>query len=322
VATFSQWQRSGCPVRRITWVCGPEQVLSDDVAATVRAAFPSGDRAVYFAGFDVERDIWAACAVISPAGQERLVIVHDAGRLRRPHELVPLVKAGREAAGVYLLFSSAEDDFTRVSAPDGGMSLAPHLAAIRDSRNGQLIRCTLPKDDDLLDWAARQWPGLGRNAAHRLLARAGGDLAAVRDAGNKARASGLADEKYIDVLCEQRPGEEFAELLVAGDRKGALAAARDMPSAGSSGMGAVAGLLDYRLGVLYAIREGQRRGFEARDICGQLGVPRFLLARYRDIAGAYGPDRVRRCRELLAVADSAWRTGASMGVAEVLAANW
>ena len=156
--------------------------------------------------------------------------------------------------------------------------LAPHLAAIRDSRHGQLVRCTVPKDDDLLDWVARQWPGLGRNAAHRLLTRAGGDLAAARDAGARSRATGLTEEKYIDVLCAPRPGEEFAELLVAGDRQGALAAARDMPAAGPSGAGAVIGLLDSRLGTLAAIREGQRRQLEARDIAGQLGVPRFLLA--------------------------------------------
>ena len=138
------------------------------------------------------------------------------------------MKAGREAAGVYLLFVSAEDGFHPCSTGEGGR-LAPHLAAIRDARHGQLIRCTMPKEDDLLDWVARQWPGLGRNAAHRLLERAGGDLGAVRGAGVKARVTGLLDEKYIPVLCEPPPGGQFAELLVAGDRAGALAAARGDP---------------------------------------------------------------------------------------------
>jgi hypothetical protein len=300
-------------VRRVTWVCGPEQVLAGDVMAAVRAALPAAGPAVFFAGNDTERDIWAACAVLPPAGQDRLVLVWDAHKLRRPHELAPLVKAGREAAGAWLAFASAEDDFARDS---GG--LAPHLAAIRDYRHGQLIRCTAPKDDDLLDWAARQWPGLGRNAAHRLVTRAGGDLAAVRDAGAKARATGLTQEKYIDVLCDPRPGEEFAELLLAGDRQGALAAAAGpMPA-----LGAAIGFLDSRLGTLAAIREGQRRGLEPRDISSRLGVPRFLIPQYRDIAPAYGPGRVRRCRELLAMADAAWRSGASRGIAEVLAASW
>ncbi len=322
MATFSQWQRAGCPVRRVTWVCGPEQVLADDVVSAVKDGLPGAGRSVFFAGNDVERDIWVGCSVIPPPGQDRLAVVYDAHKLRRPHELVPLVKAGREAAGAWLLFVSGENDFFRVPAPDGGTELAPHLAAIRDSRYGQLVRCTVPRDDALLDWAVRQWPGLGRNAAHRLLTRAGGDLAAVRDAGAKSRATGLADEKYIDVLCAQRPGEEFAELLVAGDRQGALAAARDMPAAGPAGAGAASGLLDSRLGTLAAIREGQRRQLEDRDIASRLGVPRFLISRYRDTAPAYGPARVQRCRELLAQADAAWRSGAVAGVAEVLAANW
>jgi DNA polymerase III delta subunit len=312
MSTFAQWQRAGCPVRRVTWVCGPEQALAGDVAAAVRDALPQAGPAVFFAGNDIERDVWAACAVLPPVGQERLVVVWDAHKLRRPHELVPLVRAGREAAGSWLLLISAEDDFTR-----GKDGLAPHLAALRDSRHGYLIRCTVLKDDDLLDWAARQWPGLGRNAAHRLVTRAGGDLSAVRDAGAKAVATGLTDQKYIDVLCDSRPGQQFAELLLAGDRQGALAAAGDLPAPG-----AAIGFLDSRLGTLAAIREGQRRGFEPRDITARLGVPRFLIPQYRDIAPAYGPARVRRCRELLAMADAAWRSGASRGIAEVLAASW
>lgn len=311
MAVFSQWQRSGCPVKRVTWVCGPEQALASGVADAVRAGLPGAGVAVFFAGTDVERDIWAAAGVLPPPDQQRLVIVHDAHRLRRPAELVPLVKAGKEAAGAYLLFLSGDADFLR-----DGDGLAPHLAAIRDSRSGQLIRCTAPKEDDLLDWAARCWPGLGRNAAWRLLDRAGFDLSAVREAGAKAVATGLTEEKYIEVLCEPRPGTEFAEALLRGDRAVALAAAP------GTHPGAAIGLLDSRLGHLAALRDGQQRQLPDRDIAGRLGVPRFLIAAYRDVAQAYGPGRVRRCRELLAEADSAWRTGADKGVAEVLAANW
>jgi hypothetical protein len=310
MAVFAQWLRAGCPARRITWVCGPEQVLADDVVSSVRAALPGAGTAVFFAGNDVERDIWAAAGVVPPPDQQRLVLVRDAQNLRRPGELVPLVKAGREASGAHLLFVSAEQDFSR--GPDG---LAPHLAAVRDCRQGQLIRCTPPRDEDLLDWVARQWPGLGRNAAYRLLDRAGGDLAAVREAGAKAVATGLTEEKYIDVLCEPRPGEEFSDALVRGDRAGALAA-------GCASPGAAIGLLDSRLGHLAAIREGQQRQLEPHAISSRLGVPRFLVGQYRDVAAQYGPGRVRRCRDLLAEADAAWRSGADRGIAEVLAANW
>jgi hypothetical protein len=311
MSVFSQWQRAGCPVKRVTWVCGPEQALASDVVDSICGALDRWGQAVYFAGNDTERDIWAACGVIAPVGQERLVVVHDAQKLRRPGELVPLVKAGRAAAGSFLLFVSAEQDFPR----DSG-ALAPHLAAIRDARHGQLIRCTTPKEDDLLDWVSRQWPGLGRNAAHRLLERASWDLGSVRMAGAKASATGLLDEKYIPVMCEPPAGGEFAELLLNGDRAGALAAAE------TTAAGPAIGLLDSRLGALAAIREGQRRQFEDRDIAGKLGVPRFLIGKYRVVAQQYGPDRVRCCRELLATADAAWRSGAVAGVAEVLAANW
>ena len=176
----------------------------------------------------------------------------------------------------------------------------------------------MPKEDDLLDWVARQWPGLGRNAAQRLLERAGGDLGAVREAGVKARATGLLEEKYIAVLCEPPPGGQFAELLVAGDRAGALAAARtgDRRRARRSGC-SIPGWARWR-------RSGRASAVSWRTGTspGKLGVPRFLIGAYRDVAQAYGPARVRRCRELLATADAAWRSGAVAGVAEVLAANW
>lgn len=317
MSTFSQWQRASCPAKRVTWVCGPEQALIDDVTDSVRSSCGDAGRVVLFAGSDLERDIWASCALIPPRGVTRLVAVHEAQRLRRLDELVPLVKAGREAAGVFLLFVSSEPDFTRVRE-EGRDVLAPHLAAIRDCRAGQLIRCVTPHDDDLLDWAARCWPGLTRNAAARLVERAAGELGAIREAGAKARATGLLDAKYIPVLCDPVPGGEFAELLLAGDRAGALVAARERPLA----LGAAVSLLDSRLRVLAVVREGQRSQLPAGQVASRFGVPGFLVTRYRDVAQQYGPARVRHCRELLAAADSAWRGGAESGVAEVLAANW
>ena len=307
MGSFAQWQRASRPVRRITWVCGPELVLADEVAAAQLAAVPDVTRLT--AGEIPERDVWDRCAL---PGEDRLVLVRAAERLKDPARLVPLVKAARQVAMLVLV--SGEDDF-----PRGEDGLAPHLAAIRDCRYAQMVRCTPPKDDDLLDWAVAQWPGLGRNDAWRLVSRVGGDLAAIRDAGAKARASGLTEAKYIDVLCEQSPGSEMTELLVTGDKPGALMAARAMLPAA---IGATISLLSSRLSTLASIREGQRRQLDTRAICSRLGVPQFLLARYRDVAVNYPPDRVRRCREILAVADAAWRTGAQGGVAETVIATW
>lgn len=290
-------------------MCGPEQVLADEVIAAQLAAAPRLHILRTRTGDVPERDIWDCCAL---AFGESAVLVRGAEKLTDPARIIPLVKLAREIATLVLV--SGEDDFSR-----GQDGLAPHMAAIRDSRYAQMVRCVAPKDDDLLDWAATQWPGLGRNDAWRLVSRAGGDLARIRDAGAKAQASGLLEAKYIDALCDPSPGEEMTELLLAGDKKAALAAARGVSG---SATGAALALLSSRLGTLSAIREGQRRQLDVRAMTGRLGVPRFLLARYRDVAAAYPPDRVRRCREILAVADAAWRTGAQGGVAETVIANW
>src|SRR5215472_14081361 len=131
MSTFSQWQRAGCPVRRITWVCGPEQVLAEDVAAAqLAAASPLGVTRLT-AGEVPERDIWDACSM---PGQDRLVLVRAAERLADPSRLIPLVKAAAREIPA-LVLASGEDDF-----PRGKDGLAPHLAAIRDCRYAQMVR--------------------------------------------------------------------------------------------------------------------------------------------------------------------------------------
>jgi hypothetical protein len=309
VAAFTQWFRGSNQVRRITWVCGPELVLQDEVIAAQLAAVPLLGVIRLTAGEVPERDIWDCCSF---PGEDRLVLIRDADRLKDPARIIPLTGAARDIS--MLVFASNEDDF-----PKGKGGLAPYLAAIRDCRYAQMIRCTKPRDDDLLDWTVSRWPGLGRNDAWRLAVRAGGDLAAIRDAGAKAQAAGLLDAKHIGTLCDLFPGEEMAELLVAGNKPGALAAAA---GTSRSAIGAALALLSSRLGTLCAIREGQQRQLDTRAICSRLGVSQFLLARYRDVAAAYPPARVRQCREILAQADSAWRSGAETGIAETVIANW
>lgn len=323
MAAFSQWLRAGRPVRRITWACGPERILTGEVAAAVRTALPGHERAVLTAGDDSERDIWAACSTYpaDPAGG-RLVIVHEAQRLRQvARELPPLARAGRELASCYLLFLSADPDLTMVGAGhEGKRELAPHLAAIRDSKGGQLIRCSMPGEDALLEWVAGLWPGAGRNIAHHLLVRTGGDLAAVRDACAKASAARLKpSEQNADGLAGENPGDDFTDILIAGSKRQALAAAAGL---GHGDIGRAVALLESRLDTLGLLHLAAQRHMDARDISVKLGVSRFLAERYRKPAAAYGPARVHRCRQVLAVADGAWRSGITAGVPEMICALW
>lgn len=329
MSTYAQWyaravSSPGKPPR-LTWVCGRELVLAAQVISTTRqqarSVFPELETEVFTAGQVPERDVWAAALAI-PYGGARCVIVREASRL---HHLVRNIgewlDARRELAQCWLILDDTPaDDFPRVSKDDKEI-LAPHAALIRDSSLGQLVRCSMPGEDELAAWVTRESSALISDADARfLLGRAGGDLAVVRDVCVKSSVlAGAPSRQALEVLCDERPASEFAEALLRGDRLQAVLAAAAM---GREDGGPAIGLLASRLDMLETIRCAQEAGMLPRDIARRTGVAAFLVTAYAGLARQYGDTRLRRLRQLLAVADSAWRGGAREGVPEAVAACW
>lgn len=308
-------------MRRATWVCGPERVLAEEVAAEIRAA--ATECLPFIAGEDSEADIWAAAGQIpSDPEAECLVIVRSAQRLRRTGLFADTVRALPELPGVRLLFMSDENDFPRVRTEDKEV-LAPHIELLRDSRLGQLVRCTSasPEDDApewLLDWASRRLGGAGRILGSCLLERTGHDLEAAANVAGQLTASGLpVTREHIEALVQ--PSASFTDALVRGRREDALRAALSMSG---DETGRAIGLLAYQLDVLSLLYAAAEQRLDARDIALKLGVQTFLQRRFRDVARSYPPARVQSCRTVLAVADDAWHAGAGLGVAEFVAVLW
>ena len=328
MVAFSQWQKTR-PVRRLTWVCGPEHVLADDVAAECRSQ--AGEVLVLVAGDDAERDIWAEAAQVPDPGETRLLVIRGAERLRRWDMLAPLVPA-RDLAASRLLFVSAEDDAAhakscscrRCGGQESARELAPHLSLIQGSKAGQIIRCAVPDDeppDWLLDWLAARLPGGGRVLADYPLERAGGDLKTAADTAAKMTAAGLpATREAVSELIEPVPSDSVADALVLSTKAAALAAADALRS--RQEIGRVIGALDNRLEMLAALRAAQERKLHARDTAAKAGVSWLNQRRYRSAAAHYGPAEVARRRRVLAIADDAWRCGADAGVTEVIIAAW
>jgi hypothetical protein len=301
-------------VRRLTWVCGPERVLAEEVIEQARGA--AGESIVLVAGDDREPAVWAACAQ-PPADPAvvRLVVIRRAERLRAVTSLPALVR--QTESGLRVLFHAETDDFPYVRT-DAGRELAPHVAVLRDSAAGLIVRATRPsKEEDLAEWAAQRLGDAGRILGQHALACAGGDLRAVADLADKLERAGLPPtESRISLLCERQPGESYADLLVLGRRDLALEAARTEPP------GPAIGLLSARLHALTALYQAAQRRLDARDTALQFGVDQYVQRRFRDVAGAYGPPRVASCRSVLAAADDAWRGGETTGVLEFVAALW
>jgi hypothetical protein len=300
MATYLQWSRKK-PLRRVTWVCGPEPVLVREVVAAHREGAPPGQCTAVFAGDAPERGTWDLLLSDPPPGGRRTV-VYEAERLKGTGNLALLAAEGADTA--YTVFVSGEPDFRR----DDG-KLAPHLAALQASKAAQLIRCCEPsKAGDRTALVASWWPGATLTFAYDVLTRCG-SLERAYLACEQARLAGLVpSRKAAAAVCPAEPGSDFADLLMAGDRRGAALAAGRLSA---SGLGAAIGLLASWLTAAEQVSTGSR---EHAD--------QFTARRVLPYADAYPADRIRRCRRALAVADSAWRGGARAGVAESLAACW
>jgi hypothetical protein len=305
VATYSTWRKSQT-VRRLTWVCGTEACLAAEVVAAHRAGADPSQLATFWAGETPERDIWDTLLSYAPPGGRRAV-VYGAERLKYPDTIADLAAAqGMDAA--VTVFVSGEGDFTK----EGG-GLAPHLEVLKAARDGQLVRCCAPSSFEakaalLAVW----WPGMAQTTAYDVLARCG-SLQAAWQACRQGNAAGLEPSPaYAVLVCPAAPGGDLADLLIAGEKQRAMVLAAQL-SRGE--VGALIGLLDYRLTAAAEIRAEQRDG-------GEEGRPRYGMGKIARHAQAYDPARVLRLRGVLAGIDSAWRSGAAVGLAESIVARW
>ena len=307
MATYLQWSRNPV-VRRLTWVCGTEAYLARQVVAAHREGAGPDQVVTLFAGETPSRDIWDLLLSYPPPGGRRAV-VHDADRLK-DLPLVADLAAARGMDTAVAVFVSPEPDFG-----DG-----EHIRALRASRDGQMVRCCPPSSlEDRVALVASWWPGATSNLGYDVLARAG-SLEAAWQACEQARRAGLEPlPAMAGLVCPQAAAGDLADLLIAGDKARAMALAAEVPRSGVPGL---IGLLDYRLGVAQEAGAALRSGTPAREVAAHLRVDRFVAGKIIPHAAAYDSSRVRRLRRVLADADAACRSGASIGVAESLVACW
>lgn len=316
MATYAQWARSKAAPRRLTWVCGPEAVLREEVVTALRDAVV-GTRLSLSASVTPEREVWDACAVTPLPGMARLVVVRDAERLGSWDTLASLAAGGRELAGLYLVLVSAEPDYTRRKPDSKDKELLPGPAVIQAASRGQIIKCVLGPDDRL-DWVAARLPQRSLLLAEYILSRVDGDLAAAAAVCSKlALLGGSPGKAMVAALCAAQSRTPFEDSLICGDTAAALRAA---PAPGE--LGKVIGLLASRLDVLTTLFNAHQQELGTRDIVTRFGVPQLLVAKYRQAARNYPPARVQRCHALLAELDASFRSGVRAGIPEALVALW
>lgn len=322
MGSYSQWRVSAAKgtVRRFTYVCGTERFLVDEVISTTRKnlGLESHECVTLVLGGangqTSERDMWELLGSIPVTGK-RLAIVHGAERIHRWYHLENLIDAGRELTGTWAVFESADDNY-----PFTEHGVAQHIAALRDSTSGQLVRCSRPSEDDQLAWVISRLPAAGKLLASYVLQRTGIDFSSAAAVCAKASLFGdKVNEQLIDLLCEEQPADGFADCLIFLRRDRALLC---IPSMDESEMLRAFALLDSRLETLSILHKAFREKKDVQEINSKFGIHHIIIKKFRDASGAYDRDRVRACRAALAMVEDAWRSGARAGVAESLVALW
>lgn len=322
MATWAQWRvhADSGEVRKVTWVCGSERVLVEEVVDHVRATLACSDldRACYDAGSTPDKEIWASINQYSlEPGAKRLTVVRDAEKIKRWQPMIEWLQESRLTPNSYLLLVSNDTELPYVKKDGKTDGLQPFAEAIK--ARGHLVRCATPSEEALVGWVQRR-VACSEDTAKYLLERSAGELGLVQSVGQKlALFPGEPSREIIDVLCVERPAEDFTEAIISGRKPKALSALEGLSERDYS---KVIGLLDSRLDLLSKLHLALRRRMSMREIVSMKGVHVFIARPLIPYSKNYDPIRVRRCRQLLAVIDDALRSGARDGCMEALVSLW
>lgn len=301
----------------MTWVCGDQRVLVEEVIDTTRARLAASELDYISISHSTtfDRDVWAEANQypLNP-GAVRLVVIRDAEKLNHRGQLVDWLSRTRQLPNVHLVFVSAEPDFPYTTA-GGKKTLKPYAAAIKAPR-GVLVRCAMPNEDDAVRWVCRR-TRLDDSTARHLLTRAGGNLAtAAAVAAKLSLFDGQASTATIDLLCLERPMDDFTDILLALDKRRALLRIPDLDEPNRLKLVA---LLDSRLDLLQTLHRHQAAGRTLREITG---VSPFLARQYLPLARHYDPSQCSQRRRVLALVDDVLRSGVRVGALEALVSLW
>ena len=331
MSTFSGWltsiQKKPEP-RQITWVCGPEVVLVEEVVRYVVDYLgpEPWNLVTLVAGLDSERLVWSSLDQHPMGTSPRVVVVRHAENLTDWDRFILWVKNRARNPRTYVVMVSAEAGVPKTEpTPEqrragGRPSPVPHIAAI--GSKGHVVECkpftsaTAVKSVEWVQSKAKMRDGVARH----LLTRANWDLRRVRDTCQKLAV--FPDEVTISVvnaLLAEQPRDTFTDALLALDRRTALLA---LETTDTDDIGRIIGLLDYRLEQAARIYDMVSDHKSPGDMAKSLGAQAFLLGDLLKVSKHYDTKRRMEIRRILAMADAAHRAGEATGVLEAVVILW
>lgn len=331
MSSFSQWRTSlekNPTPRQITWLCGDERVLVDDVVQHIRrtlAPEPWNYRPLVV-GEVSERVIWAEADQHPMGDSPRLLVIRNAEQLRDWSRFYDWIKYRTYNPRTFLILVSNEERIPRVDLTQDQKRnrekpvVLPHIAAI--GTKGHVIECrpyTSATAKHAVRWVQDKVRMREGVAAH-LLNRADGNLRLVRDMCLKlAVFPNEISISTINGMLIERPRDSFSDALLAMDKKTALLALRDLQTSEYS---LTVGYLDSRLDLAGTIHDMQMEHRPQSEIVKAVGSQGFLVKDIILIAKHYDAKRRQAIRRMLALADEALRRGNTDGVMEAIVEFW
>jgi DNA polymerase III delta subunit len=316
---FNQWRNyiSKGTVPKIVYCCGDQTALVELVVEDIKNTLQVPVTDFHELDARTDQSVWehASTYPLDPKST-RLTIVRHAEYVNNWHQLVEWLTHTKKNTKNYILFISYQSDAPYVYTKGKKDGYVEHIEIIRNK--GKLIRCSQPNDDDLISWAKSY--GLTQAAASHLVERTSGDTSAMLSVLKKVHVwSGSPSNNALDLLCEEKALDSFADYLILRDKTNAYLALQSMTDEQKS---KIISHLDYRLDTVMEIARCLRKRMYATDIAASTGIKIFLVKRFIPVAKEYDDKKIRQCRQLLAMIDSAQNQGAKVGTWETIISLW
>lgn len=314
---FTQWKNYAAKkdIARITYVCGDQPTLVELVLQDIISILEVSQTNLIVVSHS--NLVWETASQYSlDLKANRLIVVRQAEKFDDWEGLQDWISNMRSNPKNYIVFISNESDAPGSFKQGKKISYAEHIELIKSK--GKLIKCSMPNDDDLISWACSY--GLSRTSAEALVIRTSGSIPEMLNVLKKVHIwDGSPSPKALSLLCDELALDSFADYLIAYDKASAMLALNTMSV--EDKLKALT-YLDYRLNTVYEISNCVKKRMYDGDISAATGIKVYLVKKFRPVVKDYNDRKLKFCRQLIAMADSAMREGARTGVMESLVTLW
>jgi DNA polymerase III delta subunit len=320
MSTYFQWKKRKSSPKRVTWVCGPEKFLIEEIIGTIRdfVAPSKLDNVILDAKTSSYEEIWDQIEQYPLVpGSPRLIVVKNVENITNWTPLESWLDNTRLTANIYLVLVSSQPSLYGEKDDNGAREWLPPLL-IHKNVKVSTIECRKLKNSEIITWAQSKVV-VDDQTAKYLVERTGGRLPLIASIAYKANLfNSRLTTKVIDAFCEENPVDDFVLLLLSMKKTQALLVADKLAEDYDS----IFTDINNKLELLDELNTAVRGYLSPREIAQIPGVSVQLAEELLPIAKHYDREKQKHCRRILAIIENAYNSGARENVLELLVSLW